>query len=65
MGYQWDAQGRCPWAGTRGYLGRIGVEEMGTEGRTVVHCEILEGMGVWVGKESGWMGRVGGGDSWL
>ena len=40
-------------------MGRIGVGETGVEGRTVGHCEILEGMG------RGWMGRLGGGDSWL
>ena len=39
---------------------------MGMEGRTVGHCEILDGMGECVGRERGWMGRLcGGGDSWL
>ena len=46
-----------------GELGINGVEKTGKEGRTVGHCEILEGMGEWV--ERGRMGRLGGGDSWL
>ena len=27
--------------------------ETGTEGRTVGHCEMLEGMGIWVGGGEG------------
>ena len=42
--------------------GRIGVGEMGIEGRIVGHCEILEQIGERVRV---WMGRLGGGDSWL
>ena len=30
---------------------RIVVEETWTEGRTVGHCEALDGMGEWVGGE--------------
>ena len=48
-----------------GDLGRIVVGETGTDGRTVVHCEILDGMSEWVGRVRGWMGRFGGGDCWL
>ena len=48
-----------------GNFGRIGLGEMGTEGRTVGHCEILEGMRERVGGVRGWMCRLGGGDSWL
>ena len=44
-----------------GDLGRIGAGE--TEGRTVGHCEILEGMSERVGGVRGWMGRLGDGDS--
>ena len=36
--------------------------ETGTEERTDGHCEILEGMSERVMR--GWMGRLGGGDSW-
>ena len=32
------------------------------EGRTVGHCELLD---VMVGRGVGWMGGLGGGDSWL
>ena len=48
-----------------GDLGRIVVGETGTDGRTVGHCEILDGMSEWVGRVRGWMGRLGGGDCWL
>ena len=49
-----------------GDLGRIWVSETGTEGWTVGHCEILEGMGEMVGLGEGQDGRLGeGGDSWL
>ena len=40
--------------------GGVGVEERGTEGRTVWHCKLLDGMGEGA---RGWMGRLGGGDS--
>ena len=43
---------------------KIGVEETGKEGRTVGHCEVLDGIGEWVGGAArGWMGRLGGGNS--
>ena len=32
-----------------GELERIGVEESWKEGRVVRHCEVLDGMGEWVG----------------
>ena len=41
------------------------VGETGTDGRTVVHCKILDWMSEWVGRVKGWMGRFGGGDCWL
>ena len=57
----------------RGGMGRIGMEE-----RTVGQCEVLDGIGEWLGVELGewvverlgrenwrgrdWMGRLGGGD---
>ena len=43
-----------------------GVKETGMEWRAVGHCEVLDGMGEWVGGAAGgWMGRLGGGDSRL
>ena len=36
-----------------GDLGRIGVGESGKEGRTVGHCEVLEGMRERVGRGEG------------
>ena len=36
-------------------LGRIGVGETGTDGMTVGHCEILEGMSERVGGVRGWV----------
>ena len=48
-----------------GDLGRIVVGETGTDGRTVGHCEILDGMSECVGMVRGWMARLGGGDCWL
>ena len=39
------------------------MEEKGIEGRTVGHCEVLEGMGECVLR--GRMGGLGGGDSWM
>ena len=44
-------------------LGRIEMGETGMEGRTVWHCDILGWMNEREGR--GWMGRLGGGDSWL
>ena len=32
---------------------------------TIYHCEALDGMIERVGGVMGWMGRLGGGDSWL
>ena len=38
--------------------GGIGVGETGTEGRTVGHCEILEGMSERVGRNEGLDGQI-------
>ena len=43
-----------------GDLGRIVVGETVTDGRTVGHCEILDGMSEWVGRVVDWVVVIAG-----